>query len=38
MYGGGSTTLGLLVTSDHPAKAGVTGEVRTVLADAGAKE
>ncbi len=23
MYGGGSTALGLLVTSDHPAKAGV---------------
>ena len=38
MYGGGSTTLGLLITSDHPAKAGVTGEVRKVLVDAGAKE
>jgi hypothetical protein len=38
MYGGGSTTLGLLVTSDHPAKAGVTDEVRKVLVDAGAKE
>jgi hypothetical protein len=38
MYGGGSTTLGLLVTSDHPAKAGVTGEVRKVLEAAGAKE
>jgi hypothetical protein len=37
MYGGGSTVLGLLVTSDHPAKAGVTGEVRKVLVDAGAK-
>ena len=37
-YGGGSTTLGLLVTSDHPAKAGVTGEVRKVLEAAGAKE
>jgi hypothetical protein len=38
MYGGGSTTLGLLVTSDHPATAGVTDEVRKVLVDAGAKE
>lgn len=38
MYGGGSTTLGLLVTSDHPAKAGVTDEVRKVLVAAGAKE
>lgn len=37
MYGG-STTLGLLVTSDHPAKAGVTEDVRKVLVDAGAKE
>ena len=37
MYGGGSTTLGLLVTSDHPAKAGVTGDVRKVLEAAGAK-
>ena len=37
MYGG-STVLGLLVTSDHPAKAGVTGDVRKVLVDAGAKE
>ena len=36
MYGG-STTLGLLVTSDHPAKAGVTGDVMKVLMDAGAK-
>ena len=36
MYGGGSTTLGLLITSDHPAKAGVTDEVRKVLVDAGA--
>ena len=27
LYGGSSTTLGLLVTSDHPAKAGVMGEV-----------
>ncbi len=37
MYGGGSTVLGLLVTSDHPAKAGVTGEVVKVLEAAGAK-
>lgn len=36
MYGG-STTLGLLVTSDHPAKAGVTGDVKKVLVDAGAR-
>jgi hypothetical protein len=38
MYGGGSTTLGLLVTSDHPAKAGVTGDVLKVLVGAGAKQ
>lgn len=38
MYGGGSSALGLLVTSDHPAKAGVTDDVRKVLVDAGAKE
>ena len=37
MYGGGSTALGLLVTSDHPANAGVTGAVLKVLVDAGAK-
>src|SRR5207249_2172287 len=37
MYGGGSTAVGLLVTSDHPAKAGVTGDVLKVLVDAGAK-
>lgn len=36
MYGGGATTLGLLVTSDHPHKAGVTGAVRKVLTAAGA--
>jgi hypothetical protein len=36
MYGG-STVLSLLVTSDHPAKAGVTGEVVKVLEAAGAK-
>jgi hypothetical protein len=38
MYGGGSTTLGLLITSDHPAKAGVISDVRKVLVVAGAKE
>lgn len=37
MYGG-STVLGLQVTSDNPAKAGVTGEVRKVLEDAGAND
>jgi hypothetical protein len=37
MYGGGSTTLGLLVTSDHPAKAGVTGDVQNVLEAASGK-
>jgi len=37
MYGGGSTALGLLVTSDHPAKAGVTADVLKVLVEAGAK-
>ena len=36
MYGGGSTALGLLITSDHPAKAGVMADVRKVLVDAGA--
>jgi hypothetical protein len=36
MYGG-STTLGLLVTSDHPAKAGVTGDVLKVLEAVGAR-
>lgn len=36
MYGG-STALGLLVTSDHPAKAGVAVEVAKVLEAAGAK-
>lgn len=38
MYGGGSTAYSLLVTSDHPAKAGVTGDVLKVLVDAGAKQ
>jgi len=37
MHGGSSTTLGQLVTSDHPAKAGVTGDVQKVLEAAGAK-
>ena len=37
MYGGGSMVLGLPVTSDHPAKAGVTGDARKVLEAAGAK-
>jgi hypothetical protein len=36
MYGG-STALGLLVTSDHPAKAGVTADVLNVLEGAGAE-
>lgn len=36
MYGG-STALGLLATSDHPARAGVTGDVVKVLEAAGAK-
>ena len=36
MYSG-STVLGLLVTSDHPARAGVTGDVVKVLEAAGAK-
>jgi hypothetical protein len=38
MYGGGSTVLGLLVTSSHPAEAGVTGDVLKVLEAAGAKQ
>lgn len=37
MYGGGSTTVGLLTTSIHPAKAGVMDDVLKVLVDAGAK-
>ena len=37
MYGGGSTTLGLLLTSAHPAKAGVVDDVAAVLKLAGAK-
>ncbi|WP_261340722.1 hypothetical protein [Planctomicrobium piriforme] len=35
---GGSTPLGLLVTSDHPAQAGVTSDARKVLEAAGAKQ
>jgi hypothetical protein len=37
MYGGGSTTIALLVTSSHPAEAGVVDEVIEVLLDAGAE-
>ncbi len=37
MYGGGSTTIALLITSSHPANAGVMGEVVKVLLDAGAE-
>jgi len=36
MYGGGSTPLGLLLTSAHPHEAGVADEVVQVLVDAGA--
>lgn len=36
MYGGGSTTLGLVLSSSHPAKAGVTEALAKVLKDAGA--
>lgn len=36
MYGGGSTTIALLITSGFPAEAGVTDEVVKVLIDAGA--
>jgi len=36
MYGGGSTTLGLVLSSAHPAKAGITDELAKVLIDAGA--
>jgi len=36
MYGGGSTTLGLVLSSAHPAKAGVTEALAKVLKDAGA--
>lgn len=37
LHRGGSTVLGLLVKSDHPAKAGVVDHVRRVLEAAGAK-
>ncbi len=37
MYGGGSTTIALLITSSHPADAGVMDEVVKVLVDAGAE-
>ena len=37
MYGGGSTTLALVVTSAHPANAGVVDELTQVLIDAGAR-
>jgi len=37
MYGGGSTTIALLITSGHPAEAGVMDDVVKVLIDAGAE-
>jgi len=37
MYGGGSTTIALLITSSHPAEAGVIDDVVRVLLDAGAE-
>lgn len=37
MYGGGSTTIALLITSSHPVDAGITDEVVKVLVDAGAE-
>ena len=37
LYGGGSTTLGLLLTSMHPKDAGVDGEIVALLARFGAK-
>ena len=37
MYGGGATPIALLVTSSHPAEAGVVDEVVKVLLDAGAE-
>lgn len=36
MYGGGSTTFGLLATSIHPAKAGIMAPMLQLLLDAGA--
>lgn len=38
MYGGGSTTLGLLLSSAHPHEAGVADEVVQILVDAGAAQ
>lgn len=38
MYGGGSTALGLLLTSAHPREAGVVDEVAAVLRAAGAQD
>lgn len=37
MYGGGSTTIGLLITSAHPHDAGVADDVVRVLVEAGAE-
>jgi len=37
LYGGGSTTLGLMLTSVHPKKAGVDGDLVRVLARFGAR-
>jgi ankyrin repeat protein len=37
MYGGGETTLGLVVSSIHPEQAGLTGEIVRVLVKGGAK-
>lgn len=37
MYGGGSTTIALFITSSHPAEAGVVDDVVKVLVDAGAE-
>ncbi|NNE01456.1 MAG: ankyrin repeat domain-containing protein, partial [Pirellulaceae bacterium] len=36
MYGGNCPTLGLLITSAHPAEAGVVDQVVQILIDAGA--
>jgi len=38
LYGAGRTTLGLLLSSSHPAHAGVTGELADVLRAAGAPQ
>ena len=37
MYGGGSTTIALLITSCHPAEAGVVDDAVQVLLNAGAE-